>query len=95
MEEKYRMPKYLDAPFKIFLLTIDEFLLLVVPIIVLGFIFNAMIIGFITGTLGVFLMKKFKGEQGHFYLVNLKYWFLPNIIGLHATPPSHVRTYLG
>lgn len=93
--DKYTIPKHIDAPFRIFLLTIDEFLLLVLPIVVLGFVFNQMVLGFCLGFIGLFAIKKFKGEQGHNYLIKLAYWYLPNIIRLHATPPSHVRTYLG
>jgi len=44
---------------------------------------------------GLTLIKKFKGEQGHFYLIHLAYWYLPDIIQFKVTPPSYVREYLG
>ena len=94
MHDKYYIPQQIDQPMRIFLLTIDELLLLVVPIIIC-FIFNQTVLGFCLG-LGLLAgIKKFKGEQGHYYLVNLMYWYLPPIIQLKATPPSHVREYLG
>lgn len=93
--DKYYLPKSLDEPFRIYILTIDELLLLVVPILVIGFIFHQIVLGFMLGIGGLTLIKKFKGEQGHFYLVHLAYWYLPDIIQFKVTPPSYIREYLG
>lgn len=93
--DKYTIPRHIDAPFRVFLLTIDEFMLLVTPIILIGFVLGQVVLGFAIGMGGLAAMKRFKGEQGHYYLVNLTYWYMPNIIKLHVTPPSHIRTYLG
>ncbi len=95
MSDKYYIPQSLDEPFRIFLLTIDELALLVVPIIILGFFLNQMILGFIIGIASLFAIKKLKGEQGHFYLVNLAYWYLPPIFKFKVTPHSYIRHYLG
>jgi len=93
--DRYYLPKMLDEPFRIYILTIDELLLLVLPILFVGFIFQQMMIGFILGIVGLTLIKKFKGEQGHYYLLHLAYWYLPDIVQFKATPPSYIREYLG
>lgn len=93
--DRYYMPKTLDEPFRIYILTIDELLLLVLPIVVIGFVFHQMVVGFVLGIGGLTLIKKFKGEQGHYYLFHLAYWHLPEMIQFYATPPSYIRDYLG
>lgn len=93
--DKYYIPKTIDEPFRIYLLTIDEFIALVLPIILLGFILSQVLLGFIIGIGGFLLVKKFKGEQGHYYVVHLAYWYLPNVVKFKATPPSYIREYLG
>lgn len=93
--DKYYLPKTLDEPFRICVLTIDELLLLVAPILVIGFIFHQVVLGFMLGVGGLTLIKKFKGEQGHFYLIHLAYWYLPEIVKFKVTPPSYIREYLG
>lgn len=95
MHEKYHIPQSLDEPFRVFLLTIDELVLLIAPILLLGFFLNQMVLGFLTGLLTLFAIKKLKGEQGHFYLVNLAYWYLPPLIKFKITPHSYIRNYLG
>lgn len=93
--DKYYLPKMLDEPFRIYILTIDEFILLVAPIVLIGFVFHQMIMGFIIGIGSMTMIKKFKGEQGHFYLLHLAYWYLPDIVKFKETPPSYIREYLG
>lgn len=93
--DKYYVPRSLDEPFRIYLLTIDELFLLVTPIIVIGFCLHQMTLGFALGLFLLFLIKKFKGEQGHYYLVHLAYWHLPNVVWFKVTSPSHIREYLG
>lgn len=95
MYDKYYIPQLLDEPFRIFLLTIDEFLIMIIPIISLGFILNQMILGFFIGMSAAFAVKKLKGEQGNAYVINLVYWYLPPIIKLRATPPSYMREFIG
>jgi conjugal transfer pilus assembly protein TraL len=94
MQDKYYIPQHIDQPIRVYLLTIDELVLLVAPIIA-GFIFNQMLLGFCLSLAFVFGIKKVKGEQGHYYLVNLMYWYLPDLVKFKVTPPSHIREYLG
>jgi conjugal transfer pilus assembly protein TraL len=93
--DRYYLPKTLDEPFRIYILTIDELLVLVLPIFVIGFLFYQMVVGFVLGIGGLALIKKFKGEQGHYYMLHLAYWYLPELIQFKATPPSYIRNYLG
>ena len=95
MRDKYFIPQTLEEPFKFILLTIDELIAFITPILILGLGFNFLITGFIAGLLLVLLIKKIKGEQGHYYLVNVMYWYLPPIIKFKVTPPSYIREYLG
>ncbi len=95
MNDKYYIPKAIDEPFKVFLLTFDELFLLVVPILIVGFVFNQMVFGFFLGISFFVLIKKFKGEQGHYYLAHLSYWYLANIVVFKVTPLSYIRDYIG
>lgn len=93
--DKYYLPSALDAPFQFCLLTVDELFLLLFPIILISFVYGAMVLGFVVGFGLLTLIKKFKGEQGHYYLVHLAYWYLPQMIKFKVTPPSYIRDYLG
>jgi type IV conjugative transfer system protein TraL len=84
MNDKYHIPQ-----------SLDELILLIAPIIIIGFFLNQMIVGFIVGLSAMFAIKKLKGEQGHYYLVNLAYWYLPPIVKFKVTPHSYIRDYLG
>ena len=94
MDDKYCIPQHLDQPFRIYLLTVDELILLIVPMI-LGFVLNQITLGFCAGILFVFGFKRVKGEQGSNYLLSLVYWYFPNVIQFMVTPPSYIREYLG
>lgn len=95
MNEKYYLPQTLDEPFRVFLLTLDELIVLLAPIFFLGFMMGAMVIGFIVGIGFLLSVKRLKGEQGHYFLIHLLYWHLPGIICYRATPSSCVRELLG
>jgi conjugal transfer pilus assembly protein TraL len=94
-DDKYYIPKAIDEPFRIFLLTLDELSLLILPIVFVGFVFHQMVLGFTVGVGSMLAIKHFKGEQGHFYLVHLAYWHLPPIVRFKVTPPSYRRDYIG
>lgn len=95
MSEKYHIPQHLDEPFKLVLWTVDELLVLIVPVIFLMYLFNSPLIGLIIGGVLLVLLKKLKGEQGHFFIYNLMYWYLPSMIRFKKTPPSHIREWIG
>ena len=93
--DKYTIPRLLDEPLKIALLTIDEIMSLVVPILSGLYLYNAPIFGLIIGTGMVLFLKKIKGNEGHYYIYHLAYWHLPQIVQFRSTPPSHMREILG
>ena len=93
--DKYYIPQNLDTPFKIILWTWDEMVAFIAPFCVLFFIFNAPLSGVLCGVMAVAILKKLKGEEGHYYLAHLAYWHLPPLIMYKATPPSYIRKYLG
>ncbi|CAN5421737.1 hypothetical protein BH10PSE19_BH10PSE19_00180 [soil metagenome] len=95
MNDKYHMPQHLDEPFKLILWTMDELSVLLIPFVFLMLVFNSPIIGLIIGGAGLMGLKKLKGEQGHFFLHNLMYWYLPSLIQFKKTPPSHIREWIG
>jgi len=94
-DHKYYIPRYIDEPAKVILWTIDEFVVFVIPFFTLFFYFDAPITAVMIGVSLVFLLKKIKGEQGHHFLLHVAYWYLPEIIKLKQTPPSHLRSLVG
>lgn len=93
--DKNHIPQYLDEPTRIILWTIDELILFLVPLLILFFGFDQLILGIATGIALVFGLRKLKGEQGHYFLHSLMYWYLPAIVRFKSTPPSYYREFLG
>lgn len=94
-DDKYNIPKYLDAPMKIFLLGIDEIILLIGVIFLGGYVFDQVVLSIMTGGGLVYWIKKIKGEQGHYFLLNWTYWYLPPVVLFKLTPPSYQREIIG
>lgn len=92
---KYSIPKYLDEPYKIVFFTIDEFVLLIVPVIVSMKLVGSPMIGMFIGTVLVAVLKNIKGREGHNQLLRQIYWHFPPIIRFKSTPPSYQREILG
>jgi len=93
--EQYHIPQHLDEPFRLILWTLDEFLVFFAPFILFLLFLNSPLIGLAIGAGLLFGLKKIKGEQGHYFLYNLLYWYAPFLMPLKATPPSYQRTFLG
>jgi conjugal transfer pilus assembly protein TraL len=93
--DKYYIPQSLDEPFKIILWTMDEMCVLFIPFLILMFCFNSPITGLVMGSALLFLLKKIKGEQGHFFLHHLLYWYLPPLFRFKKIPPSYQRAWIG
>jgi type IV conjugative transfer system protein TraL len=93
--DKYTIPRLLDEPFKIALLTIGEIAALVLPILTGLYLYNAPVVGLLFGVAMVVLLKKLKGREGHRFIYHLAYWHLPQLIRFRSTPPSHMREILG
>ena len=93
--DKYRTPQYLDEPLRIMLLTIDELVVFILPFLLALLLFNQPVLGGVIGGVLVFILKKIKGEQGHYFVYNLIYWYLPQMVRFKVTPPSYLRMLLG
>ncbi len=93
--DKYYIPRYLDEPFKVALLTLDEIASLIVPVLSGLYLFNAPVIGFLMGAGMVMLLKSLKGSEGHYFIYHMAYWNLPQIIQFKSTPPSCIREIVG
>jgi conjugal transfer pilus assembly protein TraL len=93
--DKYHIPQHLDEPFKLILWTLDEFIVFLTPFIVFLLFLNSPLVGLFLGAALLFGLKRIKGEQGHYFIYNLIYWYFPVFMHLKATPPSYQRTLLG
>lgn len=93
-EEKYYIPKHLDEPPRWLFWTLDEACALLLPVILNLMVFNHLIVGLGIGISMMLLLRKLKGAQGHYFLMNLIYWHLP-VSHFQVTPPSYIREYLG
>jgi type IV conjugative transfer system protein TraL len=93
--DKYHIPRHLDEPVKIILWTMDEFFIFIIPFITLLLWFNQPIIAIVLGVMFVAFLKRLKGEQGHYFIYNLMYWYLPDMIKFKKTPPSYIRQLIG
>lgn len=93
--DKYHIPQNLDQPPKIILWTFDEMAVFMLPFLMSFLIFNAPTIGILIGVFMVVSLKKIKGEEGHYFLKHLAYWYLPPVIHYSATPKSYIREILG
>lgn len=93
--DKYRIPQTLDEPLKIALWTMDEVLAFIIPTLVLVIAYNQFLLGSAIGMACMYVLKKIKGEQGHYYIFNVMYWHLPPIVHFKSTPPSHLRHFIG
>lgn len=92
---KHYIPQTLDEPFKLILWTLDELIVLFVPFAILLLGFDSPISGLSIGITLLILLKKLKGEEGHFFLHQLIYWYLPTLICFKKTPPSYIREWIG
>lgn len=93
--DKTYMPRYLDEPYKIAYFTIDEVISLVGAFLLALLIFNSPLYGLVIGACCVALIKKLKGQEGHYFIYHMAYWYFPKFINFRSTPPSHIREILG
>jgi conjugal transfer pilus assembly protein TraL len=93
--DKYHLPKYIDEPPRLILWTIDEFMMFLIPFLILFLCFNSPFMAVLVGVVLVAGLKKIKGEEGHHFVYNLIYWYLPQMIKLKKTPASFIREMIG
>ncbi len=94
-KEEFYIPRYLDEPERWLFWTIDEAMVLLLPIIVA---LNAgyLMLGMVVSGLSYVAWMKLK-RNGHINTVRFAiYWFYPStIMRLKHTPPSNIIFYLG
>lgn len=93
--DKYHIPQKLNEPFKVILWTVDELAVFLIPFFSLFLFFNSPLCALGLGGTLLYVLKKMKGEEGHYFLLHAMYWYLPPVLFLKATPHSVIREYLG
>ena len=92
---RHAIPRRLDDPERWLFWTMDEAAALLGPA-VLGLAANAFVTGLVAGASGWLLLRRVKRGGGANIALYALYWFLPGfVLGLKATPPSHVRRLVG
>lgn len=93
--EQHYLLNYLDRPVRLLFLTIDELLVLLVPLL-LGLWFMYAFTGLMTAIIGYLGLKLFKRKFGQGNLRPSLYWHLPTS-RKHMTLliPSWIREYIG
>ena len=92
---RHAIPRRLDDPERWLFWTVDEAAVLLGPGL-LGLAANAFVTGLVVGVGGWLLLRRIKRGGGAHVVHFALYWFLPDFaLRLRATPPSHVRRYLG
>ena len=92
---RHAIPRRLDDPERWLFWTMDEAAALLGPA-VLGLAANAFVTGLVAGVAGWMLLRRVKRGGGANIALYALYWFLPGfVLGLKATPPSHVRRLVG
>jgi len=92
---RYKIPRYLNEPTRILIFTVDEFMALIIPTLLLFLLFDHLLVGMIIGTAGLLALRKLKGVQGHAFLWQWFYWHCSILLPLRATPPSYQRDFIG
>lgn len=93
----YIVCKTLDQPIRVFGLPLDEFIFMIISSSFL-FISGKQVLGVVIAILSVVLIKILKKGQGSGWLLNVCYWYLPEIFlkpFLRFTPASHKREWIG
>ncbi len=91
--EAFIIPRRLDEPERWMFWTVDEALIMLVPVIT-GMMTSFLLVGAVIGIGGFILIRRLKGNgQANLGLYAL-YWFFPNVFNFKATPLSAIRRYV-
>ena len=96
-DDKYLICKRIDEQRRLIGLPADEFIALMIPI-VLCFFLGSLVAGFFLGFVSWMMIKHIKKGQGSAWFLNLIYWYLPSSIlrgFLMITPASDQQHWLG
>jgi len=91
--EAFINPRRLDEPERWMFWTVDEALIMLIPVIT-GMMTGFLLAGAVIGIGGFVLLRRLKGNgQANLGLYAL-YWFFPNIFNFRATPLSAIRRFV-
>ena len=76
-QDLYQIPKSLDAPTRIVVFTLDEFVPMFMAFVLFSCFVN-MIVGMMVSAALVLLIKMLKQGQGSAWLMNVCYWYFPS-----------------
>lgn len=94
-ERNYKVPRWLDAPEKILVFTIDEFIAFLAAA-GLGIVFWEIWVSMPTAAIVVMGLRKFKGGENSAKLIHWLYWIMPDtVMRWKSIPPSHERVLAG
>lgn len=94
--KNYYIPRYLDEPERILIFTVDEFMAMIIPFIILGLLLKFIMTGLIVSAASIYLVRKFKSDMGGAVCKHWLYWHLPReALRLKATPSASIREYIG
>ena len=92
---RHTIPRRLDDPERWLFWTVDEAAALMGPAL-LGLAANQFVPGLIAGVGGWLVLRRVKRGGGANIARYALYWFLPDfVLRLKATPPSHLRRFVG
>jgi len=92
---RHTIPRRLDDPERWLFWTVDEAAALMGPAL-LGLAANQFVPGLVAGVGGWLLLRRVKRGGGANIARYALYWFLPDfVLRLKATPPSHLRRFVG
>ena len=91
----HAIPRRLDDPERWLFWTLDEAAVLMGPAL-LGLAANHFVPGLAAGVGGWLVLRRVKRGGGANIARQALYWYLPDfVLGLKATPASHIRRYIG
>jgi type IV conjugative transfer system protein TraL len=94
-ESQYYIPKTLDSPSRIMLWTVDEFIVIFFPFLILFFKYNSPIWAVAVSMFCWFVLRKIKKGKSSRFILALLYWYFPFYMFYKIVPPSHTRKYIG
>lgn len=93
--DEHHILHHLDDPLRLLKWTIDEALIMILPILLLGVGLGEILLGSIVGFGGFSGLRFLKKRFGKKILRPLLYWYLPSHSKFKSFPKSHIREFIG
>lgn len=94
MQDKHYIPQNIDNPLRIILFTIDEFILMLITLVISLLIFS-LVVGMVMMLVEITILRYIRGDQGHHYIKNLLCWYLPGLESFFSRIGSVDKHYIG